>query len=407
MHGACVFPTENTAPKSVSQPANNDRLSPSDAIDFSGRRVTIGDVVSKDSLRLNQAQKALQALAADTNGRLQVWDDGVFPKNLAVKLFSIKFESLLEKGKMATAYLMRVSFSASLAASSVVRLTVAVCVAFILRIIGSTEASSVVDDIRNAFTNLCSAELIECVFSYVFGDGDPNQGLEEKRWKMIGQYIALNGGVVTAEEIVPYLDPETTGKMDNDSKMLPVLQRFDGQPKVDEECIALLFHGLVVKEYVGRWVDRDIKVDKFLEEHIWEFSKFDDDSLEFVDSLLYFNLFCVALSGIVLRMTHGWRSYFSQYLFLPLLLMYVIYAASFLVISSIRWFSIEKGNAEIDKRNEAREECAKSLESPDLSLKRKLLSARTMARKAPIGNDRIVYCSESDLCEQQDYERQE
>ncbi|GFP92942.1 pleiotropic drug resistance protein 6 [Phtheirospermum japonicum] len=49
--------------------ADNDKLSQSDvrkrsidAIDFSGRRVTIGDVVSKDSLRLNQAQKVLQAL---------------------------------------------------------------------------------------------------------------------------------------------------------------------------------------------------------------------------------------------------------------------------------------------------------------------------------------------------------
>lgn len=73
------------------------------------------------------------------------------------------------------------------------------------------------------------------VFSFVFGDGDPNDGLEEKRWKMvlflrkcsfflklfiftttdfnasfnnsqIGQYISSNGGVVTAEELAPFLD---------------------------------------------------------------------------------------------------------------------------------------------------------------------------------------------------------
>lgn len=43
-----------------------------DAIDSSGRRVTIGDVASKAGLKLNEAQKALQALAADTNGFLEV-----------------------------------------------------------------------------------------------------------------------------------------------------------------------------------------------------------------------------------------------------------------------------------------------------------------------------------------------
>ncbi|KAM3752144.1 hypothetical protein ACB098_04G166300 [Castanea mollissima] len=51
---------------------------------------------------------------------------------------------------------------------------------------------------------------IESIFSFVFGDGDPNQGIEEERWKLIGQYISSNGGVVTAEELAPYLDVEST-----------------------------------------------------------------------------------------------------------------------------------------------------------------------------------------------------
>lgn len=42
------------------------------AIDSSGRRVTIGDVASKAGLKLSEAQKALQALAADANGFLEV-----------------------------------------------------------------------------------------------------------------------------------------------------------------------------------------------------------------------------------------------------------------------------------------------------------------------------------------------
>lgn len=44
-----------------------------DAVDSCGGRVTIGDVASKAGLKLNQAQKALQALAADTNGFLEVF----------------------------------------------------------------------------------------------------------------------------------------------------------------------------------------------------------------------------------------------------------------------------------------------------------------------------------------------
>lgn len=43
-----------------------------DAIDSLGGRVTVGDVASKAGLQLNEAQKALQALATDTNGFLEV-----------------------------------------------------------------------------------------------------------------------------------------------------------------------------------------------------------------------------------------------------------------------------------------------------------------------------------------------
>lgn len=43
-----------------------------DAVDKCGRRVTVGDVASKAGIKLTEAQKALQALAADTNGFLEV-----------------------------------------------------------------------------------------------------------------------------------------------------------------------------------------------------------------------------------------------------------------------------------------------------------------------------------------------
>lgn len=43
-----------------------------EAVDSYGGRVTIGDVASRAGLKLNEAEKALQALAADTGGFLEV-----------------------------------------------------------------------------------------------------------------------------------------------------------------------------------------------------------------------------------------------------------------------------------------------------------------------------------------------
>ncbi|KAK9290635.1 hypothetical protein L1049_008808 [Liquidambar formosana] len=83
-----------------------------------------------------------------------------------------------------------------------------------------------------------------------------------------------------------------------------------------------------------------------------------------------------------------------------------IYAGSFFAIPLVRWFFIRKTNADIDKRNQAREQRARALELPDISLKRKLLSARDMAQRTVIGQDRIVYSTERDLFEQ-DYEAQD
>ncbi|KAG0494174.1 hypothetical protein HPP92_005168 [Vanilla planifolia] len=43
-----------------------------DAVDYFGGRVTLGDVASRAGLKLNEAERALQALAADTNGFLEM-----------------------------------------------------------------------------------------------------------------------------------------------------------------------------------------------------------------------------------------------------------------------------------------------------------------------------------------------
>ncbi|KAI3471935.1 hypothetical protein Pfo_028623 [Paulownia fortunei] len=336
----------------------------SDKLPSDRRRVTIGDVASKAGLKLNEAQKALQALAADTSGFLEVSDEGdvlyVFPKDyrskLAAKSFGMKIEPYWKRGS-------------------------------------SSKTHKHEEGIREGDGGM---NFIESVFSFVFGDGDPNQGIEEERWKLIGQYIASNGGVVTAEELAPYLDLETTEKMDDDSYILPVLLRFDGQPEVDEEGnILYRFPSLQRtaapqrsgrKEYVGRrWADWVGEVEKFFKEKKWQFRAM-------VIGLGGLNLFGVIILGTMLKnMTvspSGFISFVSD--IFPLL---QIYAGSFFAIPLVRW-------------NQAREQRARALESPDLSLRRKLLSARDMAQRTVIGKDRIVYSTERDLYEQ-DYETRE
>lgn len=420
-----------------------------DAVDACGGRVTIGDVASKAGLKLNEAQKALQALASDTNGFLEVSDEGdvlyVFPKDyrakLAAKSFRIKVEPLFEKAKATTEYLVRVSFGTALIASIVLVYTT------IIALLSSSRSE---DDSRgrrggrsydSGFTfYLSPADLfwywdpyyyrrrriqtddnkmnfIESIFSFVFGDGDPNQGIEEERWKLIGQYISSNGGVVTAEELAPYLDVESTGATTNDdSYILPVLLRFDGQPEIDEEGnILYRFPSLQRtassqrsgrKEYVGRrWTDWIGGIEKFFNERKWQFSKTSTSERAMVIGLGGLNLFGIIILGTMLKDISVKPSGLIKFVtdIFPLL---QIYAGSFFTIPLVRWFLVRNRNAQIEKRNQARQLRARALESPDVSLRRKLLSARDMAQRTVIGQDRIVYSTDRDLIEQ-DYEARE
>ncbi|KAJ4705242.1 Iron-sulfur cluster biosynthesis family protein [Melia azedarach] len=415
------------------------------AVDACRGRVTIGDVASKAGLKLNEAQKALQALAADTDGFLEVSDEGdvlyVFPKDyrskLAAKSFMLRVEPFIDKAKAAAEYSIRVLFGTTLIASIVIVFTA------IIALLSSKSDDDDRGRRRRSFDSgfnfyISPADLfwywdpyyyrrrqvradddgkmnfIESVFSFVFGEGDPNQGIEEKRWKLIGQYIASHGGVVTAEELAPYLDIDRN--VNDESYVLPVLLRFDGQPEIDEEGnILYRFPSLQRtassqrsgrKEYVGRrWADAVGAVEKVFREKKWQFSKTDMSERGMAIGLGGLNLFGVIILGAMLQesaVTSTGFIKFVVYIF-PLL---QIYAGSFFAIPVVRWFLNLKKNADIEKRNRTREKYARALESPDLSLRRKLLSARDMAQKTFIGQDRIVYSTDRDLVEQ-DYESQE
>lgn len=415
-----------------------------DAVDSYGGRVTVGDVASKAGLKLNETERALQALATDTGGFLEVSDEGdvlyVFPRDyrskLVAKSFRIRIEPLLEKSKAAAEYLIRVSFGTALIVSIVLVYTT-IIVLLSSRSDEDNRGRRGGRSYDSGFTMFFrpsdlfwywdpyyyrrqriktdnGMNFIESVFSFVFGDGDPNQGIEEERWKLIGQYIASNGGVVAAEELAPYLDVSPSKEsMDDDSYILPVLLRFDGHPEVDDEGNILYRFPYLQrtassqrsgrKEYVGkRWSEWVGGLDKIFKEKKWTFSKAGNSEKAMVVGLGAVNLFGVVILSSMLKNVAvtpgGWISFVAD--IFPLL---QIYAASFFAIPTFRWFLLRRKNAEIDKRNSAREQRARALESPDFSLRQKLLSARDLSRKTVITPDQIVYSTEKDLSEQ-DYE---
>ncbi|MQL96467.1 hypothetical protein Taro_029130, partial [Colocasia esculenta] len=346
--------------------------------------------------------------------KIFVSDEGdvlyVFPRDYRAKLtaksFKMKIEPLFEKSKAAVEYLIRVSFGTALIASIVLVYTT------IIAIISSRSD----EDNRgrrggraydSGFTLFFrpsdlfwywdpyyykrqqmrtneGMNFIESVFSFVFGDGDPNQGLEEERWKLVGEYIALNGGVVTGEELAPYLDVFPTDENLNDeSYILPVLLRFDGHPEVDDEGnILYRFPSLQRtaspqrvgrKEYVGkRWTEWVGGVRKFFEEKKWVFSKTGTSERAMVIGLGGLNLFGVIVLGTMLKTTAirpgGLISFVAD--IFPLL---QIYAASFFAIPLARWFLVRKRNAGIEQRNRTRKQRAQALQVPDSSLRRKVI----------------------------------
>lgn len=416
-----------------------------EAVDHFGGRVTIGDVASRAGLQLAQAERALQALAADTGGFLEVSEEGevlyVFPKDyrakLAGKSFRMKVEPLIDKTKEVGAYLVRVSFGTALIASIVLVYTTIIAIissssdednrgrrrrSYDSTIIIPTDLFWYLDADyyrrRRRVEKEDGMNFIESIFSFVFGDGDPNDGLEDKRWKMIGQYISSNGGVVTAEELAPYLDvpPISEQSKDDESFILPVLLRFQGHPEVDEQGNILYrfpslqrtasSKGSGVREYVGnKWSAMFSSVEKYLEEKPWKFSKANASERAMVAGLGGLNLFGVIILGNLLKQMTvppgGLISFVAQ--LFPLL---QVYAGSFFAIPLFRWFLLRKTNNDIERRNKAREQRAQELALPESSLRRKLLSARDMAQRKVITPEEIVYTTEKDLLDQ-DYEVKE
>ena len=72
--------------------------------------------------------------------------------------------------------------------------------------------------IRRRQTTGYQMNFLESVFSFLFGDGNPNADLEEYRWQAIGSVIRSNKGSVVGEQIAPYIDEVDQYEDYNDSR---------------------------------------------------------------------------------------------------------------------------------------------------------------------------------------------
>ncbi|MCF2144994.1 hypothetical protein IQ276_000690 [Desmonostoc muscorum LEGE 12446] len=401
------------------------------AVEQLGYRVTVGDVATQAGLNVAQANLGLLALASDAGGHLQVADSGdivyLFPKNfrsiLRNKYFRLRLQEWWKKVWSVLFYLIRISFG--------IFLTVSIALISITIIIIITAANSDRDsdngrsnsgggffffpdlfwyfspdhnthyqERRDERRQQSDLNFFEAVFSFLFGDGNPNANLEERRWQEIATVIRSNGGAVVAEQISPYLDDIGEGyQRDYEDYMLPVLTRFNGQPSVsDQGQIVYYFPEL----QVSAAKKRRHSISVYLEEFPWRFSAASSGQIMLSAGLGTLNFVGALVLGSLLRdgtvaAQLGGLVAFVQGIYWLLL----AYGVGFLGIPLLRYFWIKWRNQKIAARNRDRLDRARLLASADSSLQQKIDFAHQFAAEKVIGNEELVYSTETDLMEQE------
>ncbi|MEA5567747.1 hypothetical protein [Anabaena sp. UHCC 0399] len=403
------------------------------AVEKLGYRVTVGDVATQAGLNLAEANQGLLALATDAGGHLQVAETGdvvyLFPRNfrdiLRNKYFKLKLQEWWQKLWGVLFYLIRISFTIFLIAS------IALITITIIVIITALNSSS---DNDNRSSNSSSSwgffyipdlfwyfnpnhqnypeqrrrgrqqdsqmNFFEAVFSFLFGDGNPNARLEERRWQEIAAVIRSNRGAIAAEQIAPYLDDLGAGyQQEYEDYMLPVLLRFNGQPKVNSEGqIVYYFPELQVRASNKK----QESVSTYLEELPWRFSAAGSGQIMLSAGLGVANLVGALVLGSLLRdgivaAQLGGLVAFVQGIYWLLL----AYGIGFLGVPLIRYFWIKWRNGKILTRNRDRISRARLLANPNPDLQQKIDYARQFGTETVITNENLVYSTETDLLEQE------
>ena len=403
-------------------------------------RVTVADVASQTGLALQVANREVANLASLTGGNIQVAESGEiaykFDPNFRAILLQrsllARWQSFWQKVWGVLFYLIRISFGIVLIIS--ILIVVLGIIAAII-VINSSSNSDRDSDSRgsgggdllfvwlgNPFSIFDPAYgyydssprvadrpqqtqkpegdrgFLENVFSFLFGDGNPNADLEQRRYVMIANVIRNSDGVVIGEQILPYLDPAPI--TDNEDYMLPVLAKFNGYPEVSESgFLAYRFPDLqkVAVQQEKR------SVPPYLAENLWQFSKAGEQATALSIGLGVFYLVASLFLGSLLNnpalqknLTGLLGLVNAGYGFL------LGYAILFLTIPTVRYFLIQLWNVPIQERNRWRREQANQLRQKSSPIPAKLEFAKKLAiAQEEIKESQLIYTTEEDLLTQE------
>jgi hypothetical protein len=396
-------------------------------------RVTVGDVAAQSGLSLDVAQQGLLALASEVKGHLQVAETGdivyLFPKNfrgvLRNKYFRLRLQEWLKKIWAVIFYVIRISFGIVLV-TSIILMMIALAVVMI-SLNGSRDNDSngsqdsgfggggiiFLPNFSDLFwifspnyyeprsskprqTKTNKLNFLEAIYSFLFGDGNPNQDLEEKRWYNIGAVIQQNQGVIAAEQIAPYLDEISRIEQDNENYILPVLTKFNGYPKVsDKGQIVYYFPELQVTARN----QQSNPFSDYLEENLWRFSQASSGQI----------MIAIGLGGLNFILALMLGAFFKEYTFSGDFIVFIqgiytvllSYAIAFLSLPLLRYFWVQWRNGLIETRNQSRQLRSEKLTLPDVDIQEKLNYARQFATRKVISDQDITYSTEKDILTQE------
>ncbi len=418
------------------------------AIERLGYRVTVGDVAAQAGLNLNLAEQGLLTLASQAGGHLQVAESGdlvyLFPQDfrsiLRNKFWRLRLQEWWNRVWKILFYLIRVSFGVLLLASI---LLIAVAIVVIITAINSSQdgdsdqdsdgglfrpsfwfspdwfwifypnyydspAQSQLQQQRSPADDAAPMNFLESVFSFLFGDGDPNRDLEERRWQTIGRVIRNQRGAVVAEQIAPYLDELGQGyAQEYEEYMLPVLTRFNGRPEVSPEG-AIVYHFPELQTTAAQTTAAQIQaaqtqpkpVAAYLKEKLWQFSRASSGQLILAAVLGGVNLAGALALGKLLAggaAQIGGLVAFVQSIYWLLL----GYGVAFLLIPLGRYFWIQWRNRKLVSRNQSRQDRAAALNQAGAAVQKKLAYAQQFAAETVISEGDLVYSTDRDLVEQE------
>ncbi|HIK46663.1 MAG TPA: hypothetical protein IGR64_17575 [Leptolyngbyaceae cyanobacterium M65_K2018_010] len=407
------------------------------AIERLDHRVTIGDVAAEAGLSLQEAQQGVLALASEVQAHLQVSEAGeiayVFPRNMQAILLSkswrLRWRAVWQHIWKVLFYLIRISFGVVLILSLVL-----ITLAIVALVIAASAASQRDDSGRDGGfgggmvvlprvwfgpdifwlfdfddrrrrprpkgDRTSPMNFLEAVFSFLFGDGNPNADLEERRWQAIAAVVKANGGVVVAEQIIPFLNDLGQGwAKDFEDFMLPVLSRFNGLPQVSPAGgLVYQFPELqVTAQARGR-----IAVPRFLQELPRKFSQASSGQIMGAIGLGSANLIGALVLGNLLQ-DQALVAQIGGVVALANSLYWVLlsYGSAFLGIPLVRYFWVQRQNQKIMTRNQEREQRAEALAQLDDPLREKLAFAKTLVTQTIVTSDDLAYTTETDLVEQE------